>query len=168
MLESNFEIRSWNEKDDISKITNLLHMAYRPLADQGLRYLASYQDDEETLKRLGKGKSFLLLQTGEIVGTISLVPPVSGTDCELLNRSDVIVLTQFAIFPTLQKSGMGSKLLKYVEEYAAQNGYRHIVCDTAENAADLIAYYSKRGYNFIDFVKWNHTNYRSVILAKEL
>jgi ribosomal protein S18 acetylase RimI-like enzyme len=63
---------------------------------------------------------------------------------------------------------MGTKLLKHVEEYATKNGYKHLVCDTAENAKGLIDYYSKRGYRFIDYVKWNHTNYRSVVLAKEL
>lgn len=43
-----------------------------------------------------------------------------------------------------------------------------MACDTAETAFGLIALYEKRGYRRMGDMKWNETNYRSVVLAKTL
>ncbi|WP_312116724.1 hypothetical protein [Brevibacillus reuszeri] len=40
--------------------------------------------------------------------------------------------------------------------------------DTAEGAHHLIRYYSARGYRHVDYVQWNETNYRSVLMSKKL
>lgn len=44
-------IRLLRESDSIPGITEMLHRAYAPLAEAGMRYLASHQDDTMTQER---------------------------------------------------------------------------------------------------------------------
>ena len=64
--------------------------------------------------------------------------------------------------------GIGSAMLELIENRAAELGAEELALDTAEGAIHLIDYYKKRGYRFIEYVDWDITNYRSVILSKRL
>ena len=72
--------------------------------------------------------------------------------------------------PELQKTGLGSKMMNFVENFAASKGFREISLDTCEDAIGLIEYYKKRGYRFVEHVQWdlNIVNYRSVVMSKSL
>ena len=58
--------------DDVSEITRLLHATYRPLAEAGMRYVASHQDDARTLTRANMGECLVALLNGAVVGTVTL------------------------------------------------------------------------------------------------
>ena len=45
-------IRLFTPADSILEMTRLLHLAYKPLLEQGMKYHASHQDDAVTLRRL--------------------------------------------------------------------------------------------------------------------
>ena len=55
----------------IESLTALLHKAYAPLAEKGLRYLATAR----TLKRLKDGAGFIAFDKGQLIGTVTLYPP---------------------------------------------------------------------------------------------
>jgi hypothetical protein len=59
-------------------------------------------------------------------------------------------------------------LLGYAEELAREHGAAYIALDTSELALNLIAFYERRGYRFVEHVRWPEVNYRSVIMAKPL
>jgi DNA-binding winged helix-turn-helix (wHTH) protein len=40
--------------------------------------------------------------------------------------------------------------------------------DTSEHADHLISIYKNRGYRFVEHVRWESVNYRSVVLSKVL
>ncbi len=48
-----------NDLGMLNEITELLHRAYRPLLDKGLRYVATHQGADITLKRLNAGEGYL-------------------------------------------------------------------------------------------------------------
>jgi GNAT superfamily N-acetyltransferase len=75
---------------------------------------------------------------------------------------------QFAVRPSHQGRGIGTTLLRLVEQRAAEQGVRQLALDTSEHAADLIAFYEVKGFRFVEHVQWSETNYRSVVLAKGL
>lgn len=64
------EIRQWHPGDSVSEITALLHRAYADLAIRGLKYHATWQDDETTRKRLQKGVPFVATINETLVGTL--------------------------------------------------------------------------------------------------
>jgi hypothetical protein len=59
-------------------------------------------------------------------------------------------------------------LLDEAERLAREDGATELACDTSEHASELRATYSRRGYREVGFVRWDVTNYRSVILSKTL
>ena len=152
----------------IGPLTALLHEAYRPLAEGGLGYLASHQDERTTLKRLKQGESFLAFWGGQLAGTIYLYPPKEDSPCEHYRKPGVYSFGQFAVSPDLQGRGIGEALLKFVEQRARELGATEIAMDTAEGATVLIAMYSRHGYRNVGSVQWSVTNYMSVVMSKPL
>lgn len=155
--------------DEVSAITALLHRAYRPLAEQGMRYLATHQDDSITLDRLMKGEGYLATDstTLTIVGTVSLIPPGTGDhECPYYNRPGVAWFQQFGVEPKFQGIGIGSRLMDFIENRSWELGAAEIALDTSEHAHQLISMYTKRGYCVVDEADWSITNYRSVIMSR--
>jgi GNAT superfamily N-acetyltransferase len=162
-------LRLLEAADSLDELTELLHRAYAPLAAKGFRYTATYQDVGTTRRRAGKGECYLLTEGSRIIGTITLVPPTTSYgDCEWYERSDVAVLTQFAVSPEYQRRGLGSELMRFGETRAAELGALEVAVDTAEGAQHLIEFYQKRGYREVGHAQWKQTNYRSVLLSKSL
>lgn len=160
-------LRLLGPADDIAALTRLLHRAYAPLAAAGMRFVASHQDEATTRRRIADAECWLAEVGGEIVGTICLYPAGGGTQ-PWYARPEVAKFGQFAVEPALQSRGIGSQLLSHVEQRASQAGAAELACDTAETADPLIAWYTRRGYRFIEYVKWEAVNYRSVVLSKML
>lgn len=167
--EEEILIRCYKPADPIPEITNLLHTSYKFLADLGFRYLATHQDDSETEKRLKKGIGYLGLSNNKIISTITLYcDDIDSNKSGWYKRKGVAHFGQFGVLPEYQNKGIGNSMMDIVEGKAKELGAVEIALDTAEGASHLIAYYKKRGYRFIEYVNWEVTNYRSVILSKTL
>jgi GNAT superfamily N-acetyltransferase len=161
-------IRKINPDDSISELTKVLNAAYRQLADMGLMYVATWQDDEITRKRIKDTVCWVATDGEKIIGTISYRESKLASGCDWYDQKGVASFGQFGILPDYQKHGIGSAMLDIVERWAKETGADEIACDTAEPATHLRAMYEKRGYRFIQFQDWEVTNYRSVILSKNL
>ena len=162
-------IRGFREDDPIPVITKLLHEAYARLAAMGLRYTATYQEDEVTLRRLTRGIPFVAELDGEIVATVTLYPEASA-DCASAwyRREGVHHFGQFAVRPDLQSNGLGKRLIRLMEEEAATRGAKELALDTAEPAYHLRDWYERLGFREVETIQWSSTNYLSVILSKVL
>lgn len=166
-----FEIVKFEESkhlDLVEPLTEMLHQAYRPLAEKGMRYLATHQPPEMTLKRLRKGAAFLGFVGGELAATITVVRGDFGETCPWYQKPEVFFFTQFAVRPKYQGLGLGRKLMDFVEEYGVREGAQEMALDTSEHADHLISIYKNRGYRFVEHVRWDSVNYRSVVLSKVL
>lgn len=134
----------------------------------GLRFLATYQDDDMTRERLFEGIGFVAILDDAIVGTVSAYSASRSEECGWYRNPGVWCFGQFAVEPDLQKSGLGSSMLQFVEDVSRREGGLELALDTSEQATHLIDYYTRRGFRFIEYVKWPSTNYRSVVLSKNL
>jgi GNAT superfamily N-acetyltransferase len=152
---------------DVTQLTDLLHRAYKQLADLGFQYVASFQDGAVTRSRASKGLCLVAVVDTRLVGTITLCDAVHTGGCPWYDRPDVGHFGQFAVDPSVQSHGLGSRLLDIVEKRAAECGLRELALNTAERAVHLIEFYERRGYRFIERVDWG-VNYSSVILSKTL
>lgn len=158
------------DRDSIDEITQVLHQAYRRLAEMGFNYIAATQSSLVTAARMDSGITYIARSESGIIGTVTYYPSVSEDSNEpsFFKSIDVCHFGQFAVRPELQGSGIGSRLLDCVENKAAEDHKKEIACDTAENAIHLVEYYKRRGYRAIGHQQWTHATYRSVILSKEL
>jgi len=59
-------------------------------------------------------------------------------------------------------------LLSEVENRVRKAGAKELALDTSERAENLIEYYERKGFRFVEFVQWDRVNYRSVIMSKLL
>jgi GNAT superfamily N-acetyltransferase len=159
-------IRRWHAQDDPVALTEMLHRAYRQLADMGFRYYATHQPPEITLERIGQGECYVAEIERRVVGTVTFNPSETTRGTPWLDRPEVVSFQQFAVEPNCQGQGIGALLMDTVERRAAEVGAEEIACDTAEGATNLIAMYERRGYRFIEYADWSVTNYRSVVLSK--
>lgn len=168
MGEPTIEIRRLSEGDSIEKVTELLNEAYRKHLEEGLRYVASWQDEAITRRRMIDSECWVALIDGELVGTITLKPPERAGGHPFYDRPDVAIFTQLAVSPAHQHHGLGGKLIDRVEERAREMGAAQIACDTAQSAKALLEWYTHRGYRIVGTANWETTNYRSYLLSKRL
>ena len=161
-------IRAISSTDSIAELTELLHRAYRQLAEMGLRFFATHQTEEQTRERVSRGRCFVGLLDDRIVGTITLYSGSSEKAPEIYRRDGLGYFGQFAVDPLCQGRGLGAMLLAHVEATAREEGLLELALDTAAPATHLIDYYSRHGYRIVDHVQWDDTNYPSVIMTKSL
>ena len=161
-------VRLLGLEDSIYELTALLHRAYKRLADMNLRFVATYQDEATTRDRIEGAECYVAQIDGRIVGTIAFRDAEKTEGCPWYDRPEVASFGQFAVEPDLQGRGIGTALLRFIEQRAIESGAAELALDTAEPASHLIDYYSKVGYRIVDRVQWDVTNYVSVIMSKKL
>ena len=154
--------------EDVPALTELLHRAYQPLAAEGMRFVASYQSEEVTRRRLSRGFGFVALFRDTLAGTIALYPKASFDECAWYQRPDVWYFGQYAVDPPYQGTGIGAALLNFAERSAREGGAAELALDTSERALLLLAFYARHGYRQVETVQWSVTNYRSLVLSKSL
>ncbi len=165
---SGLVVREFMPTDSLAELTELLHRAYARLAQRGLRYVATYQDEDTTARRIAGGTCLVATLGNCLVGTITFKPRLATSACEWYQRPGVACFGQFAVSPDHQGFGIGSLLMDLVEERAWTTGAQELALDTSDQAEDLIVWYHRRGYRLVGDVDWEVTNYRSVVLSKHL
>jgi len=161
-----FTIRPFTSADSIVELTSLLHAAYRPLGARGLNYTAVDQSTEITARRIESGECLVAVDGRRLLGTIVFYPAERASGCPWYDRPEVSSLGQFGVLPSLQRSGIGRRLLATAEDRAAVAGATEIALDTAEPAAQLIDWYGRCGYRLVEHAQWAGKIYRSVIMSK--
>ncbi|MBM7614235.1 GNAT family N-acetyltransferase [Alkaliphilus hydrothermalis] len=164
------QFRLLSEEDSISELTKLLHRSYKALADMGFKYLATWQDDSITLNRVQSAyKCYVGIYNDKIVSTICLYAPQPSDKSSWYNQDTVAKVGQFAVDPQLQKFGVGGRMMDIVEDEARRmENIKELALDTAETAHHLINFYKKRDYRHVETIDWDGTNYKSVVLSKNL
>lgn len=150
------------QESDAPAVRALVNQAYRELADVGLNYTATYQDEQVTLKRMQEGRVFLLHKGPELVGTILF------KEQNFFTGRKTAYVGQLGIRPQHKKSGYGTLLMDFCERLAKQENFDGIQLDTAKPAAHLVSWYLQRRYNIIGEQQWEGKTYASWIFEKDL
>jgi len=162
-------IRELDPSDDLVQITSLIHAAYAPHARSGLRYWGTHQSPEDTAKRFASGRGYLMLESGDCVGTVTLRPPQPNSAVNLYRDTTVWSISQFCVSPNFKSRGYGRILHDYVMDVALSFGAKTLALDTARPAIALISKYESWGYKVVGACDWRpDTNYESVLMAKML
>lgn len=161
MTASHFNIR-FVKDEDIPQIRALVNHAYKELADMGLNYTATYQNEEITRDRISKGRAYVLEKDGRLLGTILLT-----VENYFTGRKSAYI-SQFAVHPKYKKQGLGSILMDHCEDLARQEKFEAIQLDTAKPAEHLVRWYQKRGYKIVGEDHYEGKTYESWIFEKDL
>jgi GNAT superfamily N-acetyltransferase len=162
-------VRRVSPTDDFAALTELLHRAYAIHAARGLRYWATHQTVEDTVKRFAGGQGFVALLGDQYVGTLTVRPPDSNAKVPLYRRPGTWTLCQFGILPEAQGRGIARLLHAAAVDHARENGGITLALDTAAPATALIDLYLRWGYTVVGECDWRpHTNYLSIVMSKPI
>ena len=123
--------------DDASSIASVLQRSF-------IEYESSYTKEafavtistpEQIRERIDEGPIWIALQNGIIVGTVSAVA-----------KGDALYIRSMAVDPMMRGGGSGSALLKCVEEFAVQEGFKCLFLSTTPFLTRAIRLYEKHGF----------------------
>lgn len=161
-------VRLWSAGDDVAKFTQMLHRAYKELADAGWNITAATQDEETTARRISEGVCFVAVRRVNVVGTATLVTEFDSYSPPIYLQPEVAVLGQFGVEPEFRGLRIGQMLLEQVESEARARAFTTLALDTPQPAVHLVEYYQRRGFVPVGEHQWSGKTYRSLLMAKPL
>ena len=166
---SHLSVRPLSADDGLLALTSLVHSAYAPHAERGLRFWGTHQSVEDTAERFSTGQGFVAEVDGEVVGTITLRPPQPESPVALYRLADVWSFCQFAVAPAQKRRGVGVALHEHALVYASSLGAKRMALDTATPATGFIRMYKSWGYEACGHCDWRpHTNYVSTLMVRDI
>lgn len=169
-------VRRLRDGDCLVSLTGLLHRAYRPQVEMGLRPLAGRQTPEVTRERAASGECYVATLSdgasggeGErLVGTILFQEVETAKFPPFFLHPGVTHFSLFAVDPDQQGKGIGHLLLDAIEARAREMGATELACSMAEPDVNLMRFYLRQSFRLVEHWQWPYTNYRSAILSKSL
>lgn len=96
----------------------------------------------DKMNKAGNYKSFVALFENKVVGFITTIQVLSvGFEIGYLH------IQGLAVQKELQNKGIGTKLLKYVEDYSNEKGLSFIILCSGFKRTDAHAFYEHNGYD---------------------
>ena len=96
----------------------------------------------DKIKNDERYKTFVAVLDNEVVGVCSSVQSIT-----LADEVGFIHLIGIAVKNEMQNKGIGTKLLKYLEEYAKEKGVNSILLNTGIQRTDAHRFYKRHGYD---------------------
>ena len=144
-------VRRFLTGDSIEEITHLLHRAYARQKAIGLDPLAGRQDYARTLDRVLNSECYLAFMdheqdTQRIVGVILLNEHEQVTFPDYFLKEGVAHFAMFAVDPTLQAIGVGTRLLDTCVRRARELGNTKLALSMARPDSALLRYLCARAH----------------------
>ncbi len=167
-LPPGFVIRPLRPDDDLVQITDLIHSAYAPHAQGGLRYWGTHQTVDDTAKRFAMGWGVVVTDpAGSCIATCTVRRSQPESPVPLYRDPAVVSLSQFCVSPAHKGMGLGRLVHEQALQVARDAGATTMALDTAAPALALITMYESWGYRKVGACDWRpHTNYPSVLMAR--
>ncbi len=94
-------------------------------------------------KKDGKRRCFwVAVQDGNIVGVVGAMPSVK--------YENYVELVRMSVSANCRKMGVGSRLIKTLEDWAREQGYSHVYLTTLEKMNLAVDLYSKNGFELVE------------------
>jgi ribosomal protein S18 acetylase RimI-like enzyme len=100
-------------------------------------FAATTPRPEQVAERFHEGPIWLAEGDGQVLGTVSVVP-----------RPGDLYIRSMAVHPAARGQGIGTRLLRTVEEFATPQGYRRLVLTTTPFLTAAIRLYEQAGFRF--------------------
>lgn len=130
---------------DAPAVLDLLRAAYQPLREMGIRFTAVTADLDLVRRTVERHTTFLLERDGEAAATVSVRFPWPVGEGHLASYP---FIHWFAVAPDLKRQGVGSALLRHVEDDFLRNQIKApaVYLATATRHPWLRGIYERRGY----------------------
>ena len=147
-------------------IAEILHDAHRSNVEKGMHFVASYQDGEETERRLGDGGKFFVALTDDNtivgVGAVSLHESCTGWYGKKQPYGEIKMV---GVPEKYKGLGISSALYKKMEEFGFSVN-ELMVMNTARDNNIVLDSNARHGWTYVDYKSWSRTDYYSPVMAK--
>ena len=123
---------------DASSIASVLResfLEYEPLYTQA-GFNATTPVTDQVLDRIEEGPVWVVLDNDAIIGTVSVVP-----------KEESLYVRGMAIVPAARGRKIGELLLRQVESFAAERGFKRLLLSTTPFLERAIQLYERYGFN---------------------
>lgn len=136
MTEARIHIRA-AAPEDAAAISHVLRESfaeYRPsYTPEG--FAATVPASEQILERMREGPVWIALRNRTIIGTVSAV-----------TRGEALYVRGMAVLPAARGRRVGQLLLRHVETYALEHGYKRLTLSTTPFLTRAIQLYERFGF----------------------
>ena len=157
------------EKDyPCEEITELLHASYREHLEAGRQYYAAVQTVEQTRARLEGSYCAVAYDGDTMVGTMSFrIHRKEDASRRKWYEDDVYIYGgQLAVLPSYRNSKVVALMAMKVARLKEVREAKSSIADTSVDAHELVANYLKMGFQIVDMISWDTTNYYSYVFRR--
>ena len=147
-------------------VVSLMHKAFEERLEQGLKFTCSNMSVEEYKNRLKSGGGVTLVayddENNFLYGTAMLHIYKDKRGNKYAYNENL------AVVPYAKRKGIGTLLLKVIEEIAITNNCDYIGSDTSIGAKSSVKWHLKNGFKIVGYKSYNTTNNYSYLFRKQL
>lgn len=161
-------------QDDLDRVWTVIKKCSDWLLENGLDHWDAYYSKELIEEKLNKSTVFVVEVKGNVVGTVT----ISTDEVEYYTESDVaqfsnkdsraVYVTALAVLPSMQGLGIGSALMKMVEDKAFEMGISTVRFDCRARYKELVEFYLKNGYSVVGLLWDEEDNNEPYCLMEKL
>jgi len=122
---------------DLPSLASLLYNSFAEYksfyTDEG--FAATTPSSDQLLQRMNEGPLWVSTRDGAAIGTVSAV-----------DRGDYLYIRGMAVLPEARAIGLGTLLLRTVEEFAVARGHKHLTLSTTPFLDHAIRLYECAGF----------------------
>jgi hypothetical protein len=159
------------EKDfPYEEITELLHESYKGHLEAGRNYLAAVQSVEQTKERLQGAYCVVAYDEDRLVGTMAfrICRKEPGARRKWYEDDVYVYGGQLAVLPSYRDTKVFALMALKASRLKEIREAKSSIADTSVEAHELVASYLKMGYQIVDLVSWETTNYYSYVFRKKM
>lgn len=147
------------KREDAARIVSLVHRAWKDTIDpRSSGHRMTVPEVEEIFDDSGGG--FLVSRDNEVVGCVCYRP-----------NGKTLELSKLAVLPEARKQGFSIMLVRAVEDYANQHGFKRILLAVSQYNLSVLPLYEKLGYTIAPNEVYEHSHPGSptpVVMVRKL
>ncbi|AWI03445.1 N-acetyltransferase [Clostridium drakei] len=111
----------------------------------------NYPQEKDFMKDIQKGDLYVAEREGKLVAFVCInkVEPVEYNGLNWSLKEECMVVHRMAVNPNYRRSGIGTELMKFVDELALANNIRYLKTDTYSINTKMNALFKKCGYDLV-------------------
>lgn len=141
------------QEKDVSIIVDIIKQCSDLMIKQGMDYWSNAWKFERIKAMVSDSSVFLIYLNGKIIGTITYSNKhhsyYDGSEKKFWNENtnNVVYISRFAVLPEYQNNGVGSEIIKIIEDQLTD--YKYVRLDIHPSNKRLVNFYVKNGYSLV-------------------
>ncbi|MGE8553396.1 MAG: GNAT family N-acetyltransferase [Chryseobacterium jejuense] len=143
--------------EDVFQAVQVLEEVKKHMLNEGIdQWDEEYPNIKVLTEDTEKGEGFVFEEEGKVLAYMALneLCDEEYNDLNWKTPTPFIVIHRLYVKPAAQGKGISSKMIRYAEEFAAQNQYQSIRFDafSLNDTANIV--YTKKGYKLVGTVRF--------------